>query len=176
MKPEEFFVMLQDCSLEILPWISNASWKQFTDTHYNDDAVKCLLRKYYCPDENVALSAHPYWKKIGTKFYADRNSLSQDLSLEDEIFLLVFIKYCCKEYFRFKDIICFLIGKPFLSKSTRENILTHFSGLQDQSYFRFRKFVDFLNCKSLFSRSLRRNILARFHEMQDQSYLGSWLS
>ena len=143
VEPKELFIMLQDCNLDILPWISYASWNQFSSIPYNDDAVKCLLRKYYCPDENVALSAHPYWKKVGTKFYAHRNSLSQDLSLENEAFLLVFIKSLGNQYHRFEKFIAFLNNKHILSKSMRDSILAHFRGLQNQSYLRYLRRIDF---------------------------------
>ena len=29
LEPEELFVMLRDCSLDIFPWISNDSWEIF---------------------------------------------------------------------------------------------------------------------------------------------------
>ena len=141
--PEELFVVLQDCNLDILPWISNASWKQFASTPYNDDAVKCLLRKYYCPEENLSVSTHPYWKKIGTRFDADRKSLDQNLSLQDETFMLVFIEYFNNDYSRFRDIIYFLKTQSLLSEYMRTNILAHFRGSQDQSYLRYHEAIGF---------------------------------
>ena len=135
VEPEELLVMLQDCNLDILPWISDASWKQFTTTRYNHDAVERVIYTYY-HEENLSLSVHLYWGKIAAKFYANRKSLGQDLSLEDETFLLVFIKSLSNQYSRFVKFVNFLNDKSLFSESMKNNIFAHFRGLQDQSYLR----------------------------------------
>ena len=130
VKPEELFVMLQDCNLDILPCISDASWNLFASTSYNNDAVKCVIDTY-CPEENLSPSVDPYWKEIATKFNANRKSLDQDLLLENETFLLVFIKYFCDDYSRFEKFVTFLKERSLFSESMENNIFAHFSGLQD---------------------------------------------
>ena len=144
VKPEELFVMLQDCSLEILPSISAASWKQFVSTPYNNGAVKCVIDTY-SHEENLSVSARTYWEEIATKFDADCKSLDKDLSLENETFLLVFIKSLSSQYSRFVRFVDFLNDKPFLSKFMRNNILTHFRGLQDQSYLGYLERIGFVS-------------------------------
>ena len=133
VEPEELFVMLQDCNLDILPWISDASWELFARTRYNNGAVECLLQTC-CHEENLSVSARAYWEKIATKFNANRKSLGQDLSLENETFLLVFIKYFCNDYSRFVKFVDFLNYKSLFCRSLKRNILTHFHGMQDQSF------------------------------------------
>ena len=148
VKPEKLFVILQDCSVDILPCISDASWEQFASTPYKDDAVKCLLRKYCCPEENVSVSACAYWEKFALKFNAYRKSLDQDLPLENETFLLVFIKYFCNQYSRFRK---FANNNPFLFESMRDKILALCSRLQDQSYLPYLEEIGFApsNCSIL---------------------------
>ena len=146
-KPKELFVMLQDCSLKILPWISYASWEQFASAPYNDHDVKCLFEKYRSPKKHRALSAAQCWKEITAKFDEDRNSLDQSILLEKETFLVVFMKYFCKEIRRFMVIVDFLNEKPFLLKPMRDNILAHFRNpLQDQSYFKHLEEIGFAFC------------------------------
>ena len=147
VKPEELFVMLQDCSLEILPCISDASWEQFASAPYNDRDVKCLFEKYRSPKKYRALSAAQCWKEITAKFNDDRNPLDQNILLEKETFLVVFIKYFCKQILRFTVIVDFLNDKAFLLKPMRNNILAHFRNpLQDQSYFKHLEEIGFASC------------------------------
>ena len=150
MKPEELFIMLQNCSLGILPSISDASWKQFASTPYKDSAVRCLLQTY-SHKENLSISARAYWKEIATKFDADRKSLDKDLSLENETFLLVFIKSLSNDYSRFEKFVAFLKPRSLLSKSMKEKILTHFHELQEQSFLLHLRGIGFAssNCSIL---------------------------
>ena len=61
VKPEELFIMLQDCSPKILPSISDESWSLFANTRYNSDVVGRVIDKYY-HEENLSVSARAYWE------------------------------------------------------------------------------------------------------------------